>query len=103
MEQLTNLGRWVVVTTSATAFEDMSFDWDKIDRNIDGISETAGVEESQWRERSTHTSASMPGSTDLGLREIDEMLQNRMMRSSSQKLLQGNNKLTSREMGMGMV
>jgi hypothetical protein len=81
MEQLTNLGRWVVVTTSATAFEDMSFDWDEIDRNMDGISETAGVEESQWREGSTHTSSSMPGSTDLGLREIDEIGQNGTVRS----------------------
>ncbi len=38
------------------------------------MTDKEGAKESQWREGSTHT-ASVPGSTDLGLREMDEMEQ----------------------------
>jgi hypothetical protein len=50
------------------------------------MADKEGAEEMQWMDGSTQNAA-MPGSTDLGLREMDEMEQNRMMRSSSQKLV----------------
>ena len=52
-------------------------DW--ADGNVDDISERTGVEESQGKEDSTHTSSLIRGSTDLRLQEIDEMGKNGMV------------------------
>ena len=46
------------------------------------MADKEGSEERQWMDGSTQNAA-MPGSTDLGLREMDEMGQNGMKRSVS--------------------